>query len=256
MGQRIQKVLAAAGVGSRRQVEAWIAEGRLEVNGRPARIGQSIEGDEKISLDGRLLRLTPARAVRVIAYNKPVGEICTRRDPEGRPTVFDRLPKIRGGRWIAVGRLDVNTAGLVLFTTDGQLANALMHPSGGVERRYAVRVLGELTEEACRALLQGVVLEDGPASFDRLEPGGGEGANRWYRVALAEGRKREVRRLFETLGFTVSRLIRTGYGPIELGSGLRRGCSRDLEDSEIAALYSAAGLSQPVARSKSPRRRP
>ncbi|KPK53243.1 MAG: pseudouridine synthase [Gammaproteobacteria bacterium] len=256
MGQRIQKVLAAAGLGSRRQVEAWIAAGRLEVNGRPAQVGQSIEGDEKITLDGRLLRLTPSRAVRVIAYNKPVGEICTRKDPEGRPTVFDRLPKIRGGRWIAVGRLDINTAGLVLFTTDGQLANALMHPSGGVERRYAVRVLGELSEEAQRALLEGVVLEDGPASFARLESGGGEGANRWYRVALAEGRKREVRRLFETLGFTVSRLIRTGYGPIELGSGLRRGCFRDLDSGEIAALYSAAGMTEPVAKRPSARHRP
>jgi 23S rRNA pseudouridine2605 synthase len=255
VGQRIQKVLAAAGLGSRRQVEAWIAAGRLEVNGRPAQVGQSIEGDEKITLDGRLLRLTPSGAVRVIAYNKPVGEICTRKDPEGRPTVFERLPKIRGGRWIAVGRLDINTAGLVLFTTDGQLANALMHPSGGVERRYAVRVLGELSEEAQRALLKGVVLEDGPASFDRLESGGGEGANRWYRVALAEGRKREVRRLFETLGFTVSRLIRIGYGPIELGSGLRRGCFRDLDRGEIAALYSAAGLTEPVAKRPPARRR-
>jgi 23S rRNA pseudouridine2605 synthase len=256
VGQRIQKVLAAAGLGSRRQVEAWIAAGRLEVNGRPAQVGQSIDGDEKITLDGRLLRLTPSRAVRVIAYNKPVGEICTRRDPEGRPTVFDRLPKIRGGRWIAVGRLDINTGGLVLFTTDGHLANGLMHPSGGVERRYAVRVLGELSEEAHRALLEGVVLEDGAARFDRLESGGGEGANRWYRVALAEGRKREVRRLFETLGFTVSRLIRTGYGPIELGPGLRRGCFRDLDSNEIAALYSAAGLTEPAAQRPSARHRP
>lgn len=257
MAERIQKVLAAAGLGSRRQIEAWIAEGRIEVEGQPAQIGQPIEGTERITLDGRPVRMASPKAARVIAYNKPVGEICTRSDPEGRRTVFESLPKIRGARWISVGRLDLNTAGLVLFTTDGQLANALMHPSRGVERRYAVRVLGEVPEETCRSLLKGVVLEDGPARFDRLEPGGGEGANRWYNVALAEGRNREVRRLWEAVGITVSRLIRTGYGPIELGPGLRRGCFRDLETGEVAALYAAAGLKATASKNSAsrPRRR-
>ncbi len=258
MADRIQKVLAAAGLGSRRQIEAWIAAGRIHVNGRQAEIGQAIEGTERITLDGKPVRSEASTKVRVIAYHKPVGEICTRDDPEGRPTVFDRLPRIRGARWISVGRLDVNTSGLLLFTTDGKLANALMHPSRELERRYSVRILGEASESTMETMAAGVVLDDGPARFDFVEAAGGDGVNRWYRVALREGRNREVRRIWEAMGATVSRLIRTGYGPVDLGRGLRRGQFRDLEPAEVAALYDSAGLAPPQHRKPPPRgkRRP
>jgi len=237
---RIQKVLAAAGLGSRRQIEQWVAAGRVQVDGQPARIGQLLDGTERITLDGRPVR----------------GEICTRDDPEGRPTVFDRLPRIRGSRWISVGRLDVNTSGLLLFTTDGELANALMHPSGGIERRYAVRARGEVSDETLQSMRAGIVLDDGPARFEHVEAAGGDGTNRWYHVAIREGRNREVRRIWEAMGVTVSRLIRTGYGPIELGRTLRRGQWRELELSELQSLYGMAGLSLPHPDKPAARRKP
>ena len=183
----------------------------------------------------------------MIAYHKPVGELVTRDDPEGRPTIYAALPKIQAGRWIPVGRLDINTAGLLLLTTDGTLAHRLMHPSGGVEREYAVRVLGEVTVEQRRQLTTGVQLDDGPASFEQVVEAGGEGANRWYHVVLKEGRKREVRRLWEALGHTVSRLIRVRYGPVRLARELRPGTWRELRTSERAALYRSVGLEPPAA---------
>lgn len=241
MAERIQKVLANAGIGSRRQIEAWIEAGRIRVDGRPASIGQPLEGGERVTVDGKPVRLRPAKTFRTIVYNKPAGEVCTRDDPEGRPTVFRRLPRLHGARWIAVGRLDINTTGLLIFTTDGELANSLMHPSSEIERRYAVRVLGEPSEEALRRLTSGVELEDGPARFESVEPGGGQGANRWYLVSISEGRNREVRRLWEAVGLTVSRLIRTGYGPIDLGPRLEQGKFRNLDENELAAIYRAVG---------------
>lgn len=225
--EKLQKILARSGHGSRREIESFLKEGRISVDGKMATLGDRIEvkSSTKIRLDGRILAIKEAEKeiCRVMAYYKPEGELCTRHDPEGRPTVFTRLPKLVGARWIAVGRLDVNTSGLLLFTTDGELANRLMHPSREVEREYAVRVFGEITDAKIRQLTQGVQLEDGPAAFKTVSYRGGEGMNQWYNVTLTEGRNREVRRLWEVVGVQVSRLIRVRYGDIDLPKGLPRG---------------------------------
>lgn len=237
--ERLQKVLAQAGVGSRREMDQWIAEGKITVNGEVAKIGQSVVPTDKVKIGGRLINIRftgSTKAPRVLMYHKPEGEIVSRDDPNGRPSVFAALPRCRGGRWINVGRLDFNTSGLLLFTTSGDLANKLMHPSSQLVREYAVRVLGELTLEAQQQLLKGVELEDGLAAFASLVDAGGEGANRWYRVTLFEGRYREVRRMFEAVGCTVSRLIRVRYGPFSLPPQLKRGRCRELTEDEVKAL--------------------
>ena len=240
--ERLQKLLAAAGYGSRRQIEAWIAAGRVSLNGAPARLGDRAGTGDRIELDGKPLALKPAGArPRVLLYHKPDGEMVTRSDPGGRPTVFARLPPIPGGKWVAVGRLDINTAGLLLVTDSGELANRLMHPRYEVEREYAVRVLGALSPENRTKLLSGVRLDDGIGRFDRLEPSGAaEGANRWYRVVLREGRNREVRRLFEAVGCKVSRLLRVRYGPVELPRDLRPGRWLELDGKTVAEIVKAA----------------
>ncbi|MDU6413302.1 23S rRNA pseudouridine(2605) synthase RluB [Mixta calida] len=233
MSEKLQKVLARAGHGSRREIEAMISAGRISVDGKLATLGDRIEPNAtvKIRIDGHVVSISESaqQVCRVLAYYKPEGELCTRNDPEGRPTVFDRLPRLRGARWIAVGRLDVNTCGLLLFTTDGELANRLMHPSREVEREYAVRVFGQVDDTKIRQLSQGVQLEDGPASFRTIKFTGGEGMNQWYSVTLTEGRNREVRRLWEAVGVQVSRLIRVRYGDITLPKGLPRGGWTELD---------------------------
>lgn len=230
--------MADAGHGSRREIEEWIVAGRISVNDETAHVGQRIGPEDKIRVNGRLVQLKAggARLPRVLLYHKPEGEIVSRDDPEGRPTVFEKLPRINNGRWIAVGRLDFNSCGLMLFTSSGELANQLMHPSYELEREYAVRVLGEPTPEVIEQLKAGVALEDGVARFNRILEAGGEGANRWYNVTLSEGRNREVRRMFEAVGLPVSRLMRVRYGPIQLPPGLKRGLWRELELPEVAAL--------------------
>ncbi|RMD70332.1 MAG: pseudouridine synthase [Gammaproteobacteria bacterium] len=233
--ERIQKTLARAGVGSRREIERWIEQGRIAVNRRPARLGMKVRETDRILLDGRPLALPSSRR-RVIAYHKPEGEICTRSDPQGRPTVFQRLPRLKGGRWVAVGRLDINSSGLLLFTTDGALAHRLMHPRNGLEREYAVRVYGEVDEAMLWRLREGVALEDGPARFESIREAGGEGKNRWFHVVLKEGRNREVRRLWASQGVQVSRLIRIRFGPIALPPGLRQGQWKALDGEQIRAL--------------------
>lgn len=236
-GERIQKVLAAAGYASRREVEDWIMAGRVSVNGMPSFLGQKIVPGDRVKVNGRLINVRFAeRAARVLVYHKPEGEIVSRDDPEGRPSVFDRLPMLKRGRWIAIGRLDFNTSGLLLFTDNGELANRMMHPRYELDREYAVRLMGELTDEQIKQLLDGIQLEDGPAKFGSVRPEGGDGANRWYRVTISEGRNREVRRMFESLGLTVSRLMRVRYGPVELPRRLKRGMYEEMASELVQKL--------------------
>ena len=236
-------MLAQCGYGSLRGLEELIIAGRITINRQPAEVGQKVGPDDQVRINGELVRLrfAPPR-VRVLLYHKPAGEIVSRNDPEGRPTVFDKLPKLGHAKWIAVGRLDFNTEGLLLFTTSGELANRLMHPRYEVEREYAVRTVGMLTPEQERSLLEGVPLDDGPAKVLTLADGGGEGTNHWYKLTLPEGRNREVRRLFEALGVMVSRLTRTRYGIVALPPQLKRGQTVELERAALEALLKAAGL--------------
>ncbi|GLS84150.1 23S rRNA pseudouridine(2605) synthase RluB [Paraferrimonas haliotis] len=238
MSEKLQKVLARAGHGSRRELEQVIAAGRVSVDGKVAQLGDRVEADAKIRLDGHVVdvRANEEMVCRVLAYHKPEGEICSRKDPQGRPTVFDRLPKLKGARWVAVGRLDINTSGLLLFTSDGELANRLMHPAQEVEREYAVRVFGEVTDEHLANLKNGVMLEDGEARFDNIKSAGGEGINQWFHVTLKEGRNREVRRLWESQELQVSRLMRIRYGDIELAKNLPRGGWEELSLNRVNYL--------------------
>ena len=253
---RLQKALAEAGLGSRREIEGWIREGRVRVNGQLAKLGDRVLPVDRVRVDGAdIKRRSPrkARAV-VLAYHKPEGEVVTRRDPEGRPTIFRRLPGIRDGRWIAVGRLDLNTAGLLLVTNHGELANRLMHPSRRVEREYAVRIHGQVADATLEKLVNGIELEDGPARFEEIVESGGSGANQWFHVLLCEGRNREVRRLWEAAGCEVSRLKRVRFGNVILGARPLPGQWRELTDEEVGGLMTLADL-PPLAPAKRPTRR-
>lgn len=255
MAERLQKFLARMGLGSRRQIEDWIRQGRITVNGAVAQLGVQVNGAEKIQIDGRPIQVRPfGQRRRVLAYYKPVGEMSSRHDPEGRPTIFERLPPLRDGRWIAVGRLDLNTQGLLLLTNDGELANRLMHPSSQIEREYAVRVLGEVSPEMLKRLREGVALEDGVARFDEIREAGGEGANHWYHAILREGRNREVRRLWESQGVTISRLTRVRYGPVTLRRGLHPGHWDELDEAQMAELLQAVGYAPEPESRPEPRR--
>ncbi|MDR1968655.1 MAG: rRNA pseudouridine synthase, partial [Burkholderiaceae bacterium] len=249
---KLHKVLAQAGLGSRLEMEQMIVQGRLSVNQQPAHVGQRIQHGDQVRIDGRLLKLRiAAPPARVLAYHKPVGEVVTNDDPQNRPTVFRKLPRLQPGqgKWQSVGRLDLNTEGLLLFTNSGELANRLMHPRFGLEREYAVRVLGALTEDEQQRLLDGVPLDDGMAQFSAIQPEGqGEGANQWYRVTISEGRNREVRRMIEAVGHAVSRLIRIRYGAMLLPRGLRRGMWMELGERELRALGEASDTPERVLR--------
>jgi 23S rRNA pseudouridine2605 synthase len=249
--EKLQKILADAGIGSRRDMEELIIAGRVSVNGEPAHIGQRVSPTDQVRVNGKpLARRQPGRLPRVLIYHKPAGEIVSQDDPGDRPTVFDRLPKVSGSRWVAVGRLDFNTEGLLILTTSGDLANRLMHPRYEVEREYAVRVLGEVTPEARGRLLEGVALDDGMAKFSRLDDEGGTGANHWYRVTISEGRNREVRRMFGAVGLEVSRLIRIRYGAVQLPRTLARGRFSELSPEWVRAWIHDLGIAEDELRSK------
>ncbi|MDB5763064.1 MAG: rRNA pseudouridine synthase [Herminiimonas sp.] len=240
---KLHKVLAEAGLGSRRDMEELIIAGRVSVNGEPAHIGQRILPADQVRINGKLLqRRVSSKPPRVLVYHKPAGEIVSNNDPDGRPSVFDRLPTMKAAKWLAVGRLDFNTEGLLLFTTSGDLANRLMHPRYGIDREYAVRTLGELEEGMRQKLLGGIELDDGTAQFSKIADGGGEGVNKWYRVTIGEGRNREVRRMFEAVGLTVSRLIRTRYGALTLPRGLKRGRWEEMDEHSVRDLLNVSGL--------------
>lgn len=248
-GEKLQKVLARAGLGSRREMERWIEAGRIQIDGRPAQLGDRVNTQADISVDGKPITPGETQKTRVLLYHKPPGEISSRNDPEGRKTVFDKLPKLKNGRWISVGRLDFNTSGLLLFTTDGELANALMHPSSNIEREYMVRVKGEVDGDTIQRLLEGVMLEDGVARFTDIVDGGGEGSNHWYYVVIMEGRTREVRRLWESQDCVVSRLKRVRYGNVFIPPRVKQGMYVELEKKEVKDLYRLAGLpAKPVAK--------
>ncbi len=244
-GEKLQKVLAQAGFGSRRMMEEWIAAGRVSVNGEPATLGMRVVAGDLVKAERRTIRIgEKERSVRVLLYHKPEGEIVSRDDPEKRASVFDKLPKVRGQKWTAIGRLDFNTSGLLIFTTSGELANRLMHPRFEVEREYAVRVQGTMTDEQVNQVLkQGVELEDGLVKFEKLEDQGGEGFNHWYRVMLKEGRNRVVRRTFDALGLPVSRLMRVRFGIINLPPRLKRGMTAELGEGEVEQVLEWAGIS-------------
>ena len=244
MAERIQKVLARAGYGSRRQLEVLIKEGKVSVNGSISKLGDQVEIGDSLRLDDKPLSAKRLwqKPQQVLLYNKPVGEVCTRKDPEGRRTIFQSLPTPDEGRWVSVGRLDINTSGLIILTTDGELANRLMHPSNEMDREYAVRVLGAVGPEIMQNLRDGVELDDGKAKFNDIQEAGGEGANHWYHVVIQEGRNREVRRLWESQGVQVSRLMRVRYGPIIIPSQLKMGRWMMLEGDDVAALYEEVDL--------------
>jgi len=243
-GERLQKVLAQTGVGSRREIEGWITEGRVSVNGQVAILGTRVTPDDRVLVDGKKINLPDSGAQdhRVIVYSKPEGVVCSRSDPEGRPTVFDALPKINQQRWISVGRLDINTTGLLLLTTDGELANRLMHPSYSVDREYAVRIHGQVDDAMLQRLKEGVLLEDGVARFTDIQASGGDGTNHWFHVVLMEGKNREVRRLWESQDVQVSRLKRVRYGCIFLPSRLKVGAWEELNTKEVNDLRALVGL--------------
>ena len=242
--ERIQKALARQGLGSRRQIERMIEQGEIKLNDKIAQIGDQVQTGDIVLHGGRkiIIRETTRQPPKVIMYHKPEGEVCTRNDPEGRPTIFDQLPNLRHGRWIAVGRLDINTSGLILLTDDGELANRLMHPSSNIEREYAVRVLGSATLDTLTKITHGIELEDGPARFEEVVESGGKGANHWYHVVLMEGRNREVRRIWEAVGMKVSRLMRVRYGSAILTKSQRPGQTRELPPKKVIELAELVGL--------------
>ncbi|VVE22964.1 23S rRNA pseudouridylate synthase B [Pandoraea terrigena] len=247
---KLHKVLAEAGMGSRREMEELILAGRVSVNAEPAHIGQRILPTDQVRINGKLVkRRITSKPPRVLLYHKPAGEIVSHADPEGRASVFDRLPPMKTAKWLAVGRLDFNTEGLLILTTSGDLANRFMHPRYGIEREYAVRTVGQLSEASRQQLLRGIELDDGKANFLRLQDGGGEGSNHWYHVALTEGRNREVRRMFDAAGLMVSRLIRTRYGSLTLPRGLKRGRYEELDDAQVRSLFASVGMKMPGASS-------
>ena len=244
--ERLQKVLAASGVGSRREMEEWINNGWVQINGRVATLGEKVSPDDQVTVKGNAIKLKWAdRLPRIILYYKQEGEIVSRDDPQGRVSIFDRLPQAASSRWVAIGRLDINTSGLLILTTSGELVQRFAHPSFEVEREYAVRVLGELTPDQMNALTEGVMLEDGLARVERIYEQGGEGANKWYNVIIKEGRNREVRRIFESQGLTVSRLVRVGFGPIGLPNRLKRGQFYELNPAEVANIMKWADMLLP-----------